>query len=104
MNDTLLQKKIMRRVCWTCYLRRVINPISVKIYAIIAVVIAIVLNVSLQSVIENTAHITNISGLYSFYIAAFVNTEVFVQSLIVGGVVLSLWLLKDIFLPKGHLA
>lgn len=104
MDHTLLEKKIMRRVCWSCYLRRAINPFMVKIYALVAILVSIISTVSVANIIENTAHITNIAGLYSFYASAFANTEVIVQALVVGGAVLLLWVLKDTIIPKMHFA
>ena len=104
MTNTLLQKRIMRRVCWTCYLRRLINPIMIKVYVLLAMAVTIVSVVSISNVIANIANITNLGGLYSFFVVAFFSTEVLVQSLIVGGVVFALWLLKDILKTRIHFA
>ncbi len=100
MDNIELQKRIMRKVCWTCYLKRAINPFMVKLYTLTVISISIATSISIPNVIKNTVAINNPSTLYSFYISAFTNTEIIVQTLLVGGVVFAIWLLKDLVVPR----
>jgi len=100
MDNIELQKRIMRKVCWTCYLKRAINPFMVKLYTLTVISISIATSISIPNVIKNTVAINNPSTLYFFYISAFTNTEIIVQTLLVGGVVFAIWLLKDLVVPR----
>lgn len=102
MDNIVLQKKIMRKVCWTCYLRRVINPFMIKIYALLAVIVGVASTVSITNVIANMPSISNFTGLYSFYMYAFNNTEILVKAFVVGIALFTILLIVDVIkrVPK----
>jgi len=94
--DTQLKKKIMRRVYFTYFLRKVFNPFAIKIYTIVSFAGFIASQVSLVNVVANMPSMTNIDALYRFSTSAFLNTEFVVQLLSVGALVTIFLLLKDI--------
>jgi hypothetical protein len=94
--NTQLKKKIMRRVYFTYYLRKVFSPLAIKAYLLISFVGFISSQVSFANIMANMPSITNISALYHFYTSAFLNTGFIVQLLSVGMLLAIFLLLKDI--------
>ncbi len=91
-----LKKKIMRRVYLTYFLRKVFNPLAIKVYLLASFIGFITVQVSLANVFANMPSVVNIGALYRFSVSAFLNTEFAVQLLSVGVLVAIFLLLKDI--------
>ena len=94
--DTQLKKKIMKRIYFAYFLRKVFNPFTMKIYALISFAGVLASQVSLVNVIANMPSATNVGALFRFYVSAFLNTEFAVQLLSVGALVAISLLFKDI--------
>jgi len=91
-----LKKKIMRKVYLTFFLRKVFNPMAIKLYMLATFLGTSVSFVSFGSVLANTPRITDIGALYSFSTSAFLNTEFAVQFLSAGALLAIFLLMKDI--------
>lgn len=94
--NTQLKKKIMRRIYFTFFLRKVFNPLATKMYVLASFVGFIATQVSLVNVVANMPNVTNIGALYIFSTSAFLNTEFVIQLLFVGMLSATFLLLKDI--------
>jgi len=99
-----LKKKIMRRVYITFFLKKVFNPVAVKLYTLTVFLGVSVSFVSFGSVLANMPRVTDIVALYNFSTSAFFNTEFAVQFLSTGALLAIFLLMKDIikiyFIPS----
>lgn len=95
-TNTQLKKKIMRRIYLTFLLRKVFNPVTLKVYTLAVFYGFLATKISLNNVIENMPNITDIGALYNFYTYAFLNTEFTVQVLLVGVIIAALSVFKDV--------
>lgn len=92
-----LQNRIMRRVYVVSYLRRILSPLAVKLYASIVILWAIGKEVWVSKVIENSGN-TSV-GLINFYASALWNAHLAVQVLVLAFAAVGVWFIKDIFSP-----
>ena len=98
MNELALKNKIMRRVKTTYFLKKVINPFTLKFGVLIAAAFTFGSLVHVAAVFSNLSPISvvDIAGLYSFSTYAFMNTGILVQAVMVVSVIIGLLLVKDI--------
>ncbi|MCH7597966.1 hypothetical protein IIB51_03020 [Patescibacteria group bacterium] len=97
MNEAVLKSKIMRRVKVTYYLKQVINPFTFKLGALIAAAFIFGSLVHVAAVFSNlsTISVVDIVGLYNFSTYAFMNTEIWVQVVMVASLLVAFGLLRD---------
>ena len=96
MRDKL-DKKIMRNVYAIFVLRKIINPVSIKLYTALVFAWLGTFYVSLKNVFANMSHsVADVTDLYHFSLSSFFNTELVVQVLTIGIVVMSFWFMKDV--------
>ena len=91
----------MRRVYMVSYLRRVLSPLAVKLYASALVLWFIGREVWVAKVLENAPG-TGFSSKISFFAGAVWNAELIVQILVLAALALGLWFLRDIFASRTH--
>jgi hypothetical protein len=91
-----LKKKIMRRVYFIFFLRKISSSFSLKFYTLASFITFLILNVSLKNILRNMPNITDITALFNFSISAFTETEVIVQFFSIGVIIITTLLLKDI--------
>ena len=98
MNEATLKSKIMRRVKITYYLKQVINPVTFKCVALIAAAFIFGSFVHVAAVFSNLAPISvmDFASLYNFSTYAFMNTEIWVQAVMVASLLIVFGLLRDI--------
>lgn len=89
-------KRIMRRIYAIYLWHRLINPMMLKVYVVIAFVAVLSASVSISHVIANMPAVTNFSEWYQFNIAAFNHTELSVKVLLASVIMLGIWLLRDL--------
>ena len=94
--NTQFKSKIMRRVYIISYLRTLLAPVPLKLYATAIVLWSIGREVWVSRVLENAPG-DSVSNNFSFFANAVWHTEFMVQVLVLGFIALSLWLLRDIF-------
>ena len=91
-----LKNKIMRRIYIISYLRTILAPLPLKIYASALILWSIGRQVWVSRVLENAPG-TDVSSNLSFFASAVWHAEFLVQTLVLGLLVLGLWLIKDLF-------
>lgn len=101
--NTMLKKRILRRVYVVYVLRRLFSPALVKVYILAALVWQASQRVSIGDVIANAPGF-NIAQWYTFSTWAFLHTEVLIQASVVAGAALVFWLLWDVlrYTPHSH--
>ena len=97
MNEATLKSKIMRRVKITYYLKQVVNPFKLKLGALIAAAFIFGSFVHVAAVFSNlsTISVVDVVGLYNFSTYAFMNTEIWVQVVMVASLLVAFGLLRD---------
>ncbi|MAF59585.1 MAG: hypothetical protein QF858_00820 [Candidatus Pacebacteria bacterium] len=95
MNEKELQNRIMRRVVSMYYLKKVINPVMLKLYALAAVAAFMTSIVSVKSVIANMPGLFEVNSLVYFSKYALTHTELSVQLSIALAGVVAVLLVKD---------
>jgi hypothetical protein len=93
MNELQLKNKIMRRVYFLHTIRKVKGPIMSKLVLFAVFLLALSSLVSVPSIIANMPH--SFGSLYSFIVAAFLNTQFAVQAILLLACVVGLLLIKD---------
>ncbi len=99
---TQLEKQIMRRVYLTYMLRKILQPVLVKVYIVLALVWQASRYVSVPDVFTNASAALQPEKMYHFYVSAFANTEGIVQIAIIGSALLAVWALRDIAFREGE--
>lgn len=104
MNQSL-KAKTMRRVVAVYYLRKILNPITLKTGILLMGALAFGSLVHVAAIFANMPAYSDIVGLYSFSYSAFTHTEIAVQATILLSVFVTLWLARDVvqgFAPRFH--
>jgi hypothetical protein len=102
MESNELKNNIMRRVRRIYILRQVLNPLTLKIYALALMGIIASYLVSIPDILRNIP-ISDLSALYTFGTFSIVHTEVYVQLMVAAALALLLWLMRDIVRSmRGH--
>lgn len=99
MNDITLTKSIMRRVYFAFFMRKVLHPAMMKVYALFAVLVGLSVYTSINDVVANVP--SNPIDLYTFSTYAFLNTGTVVQALVLVGLTISAWLALDMVRSRG---
>lgn len=105
MTSSKLRKKIMRRVYALYVMRRLLSPLALKAYTLVLLFTGTAALVSVSNVFKNMPQLGDVGGILYFSLAAFLNTEVLVQMLVVGMVIFLAMLARDVAagirLPMG---
>lgn len=89
-----LHKSIMRRVYAVWFLKRITSPAMVRLYAVVALFVQLLRNISVTNVLENMSGIDVVGGV--LYVAqAFTETELAVQLYLSLFTVVALWMLFE---------
>ena len=102
-----LKRRIMLRVYLLFFIRKLKNPVSLKLFTLVFSFIIIGSIVSIQSVIANTPH--NLLGFYHFGSSAVLNTKTLVKIIMLFLIGAGVLLIKDLFdyirtIPRHKLA
>ncbi len=92
-----LKKRIMRRVYIISVVKRVFRPVVLKSVILAVFIVAGNVLVSVPNVINNM-HVssTNIGASLSFIMNALTHTDILVQIIFLGSILLTSWLIKDV--------
>lgn len=105
MTSSKLKKKIMRRVYTLYVMRQLLSPLALKVYTLVFLFAGTATLVSVSNVFKNMPQLSDVGGILYFSFSAFLNTEVLVQSLVIGMVVFLAMLARDVAtgirLPMG---
>jgi hypothetical protein len=99
MGTLQLHRRIMRRVRYIYLLRKVFNPVALRAYSCAVLVLITATLVSMSNIFANVPAVTDMNAFYGYVSYAFMHTELIVQILTVGIVVITLYLLRDIARP-----
>ena len=104
-----LTKKIMRRIYFIWFVRQIFNAVTVKVALVFLLAWQITSYVSVKNVIANW-YLTEwgFSGSYAFLQSALIETDVMVQVLMLGTVLVASLLFRDVlarkqFIERGRL-
>ena len=92
-----IQKRTMRRVIAVYYLKKVINMVTLKIGILTLTALAFGSLVHVAAVFNNMPQLTDVGALLQFSLAAFFNTGVVVQGIVLALGATTLWLMRDVF-------
>jgi hypothetical protein len=90
-----LKKDIMRRIYVVWTLRMLTKPIVLKPVILFVLLWQTANLVSVGSVFRNAPALANLSADFSFFRAAFFNTELTIQLLLLAALAMGAWLVKD---------
>jgi hypothetical protein len=99
MNNSILKKRIMRRIYCVYYGKKLLSPIVIRFYLAAALLGGILSTVSVGNVYKNAISISSLNGFSSFssfFSYAFMNTGLIVQILLIGAVAYSLFITRDL--------
>ncbi len=85
----------MKRIRRIYYLKKVINPLMMKVYALLVLTLGIGSLVSVQNVIANMPSFAELGSVYRFSVNAFLYTELPVQIVVGATFIIALLLLRD---------
>lgn len=91
-----LKKRIMRRIYLSFFLRKATGVFAIEVYAFVFFAGVLLSSVSLKNIFANMPKLTDVPALYTFYVSAFLNTELLVQFLLMGVFAAAFMLFKDI--------
>jgi hypothetical protein len=91
-----LQKEIMSRVYMAYTLRRLTQPMVLKLGALGAFVFLSTIFISVRNIAANAPAVSNPGEFSSFIYSAFMNTEVGIKVIFVGGMVTALLVARDV--------
>ena len=92
-NDPI--SKIMRRVYMIWVARRVVNPFTIKVAGLLAILAWMRQYVSIKHVLYNSPSFANPAAAFSFFSHAFWNTGRVVEALTIALIVVGLFLVRD---------
>jgi len=92
-----IRTRTMRRVVAVYYLRKAINRFTLKIGLLALTALAFGSLVHVAAVFNNMPAFSDIGAMYSFGSAAFFNTGVMVQAVVMALGAVTLWLMRDVF-------
>ena len=106
-NTKELKEKIMRRIYFISYARKVLGKRAIEIYFAIILLGGLILQVSIVDVFKNSFKANNLAfgNLFNFYSQAFANTELVVKmifsALIFYLLFMAVDMIRNISLNKG---
>ncbi|MCW9054859.1 MAG: hypothetical protein OQJ98_02675 [Candidatus Pacebacteria bacterium] len=89
------EQKIMARVRRIYYLKKVVNPLMLKLYGVGVLSIGVVSLVSVRNVFMNMPALTDVGSMYNFTTTALMHTEVTVQFVFGTLIVLAVLIVRD---------
>jgi len=95
MLNTILEQRIMKRVRYTFYLKKVFNSIMLKIYALFLAFFGMFSLVSVSNILRNMPSLFEVGSFYRFVSGAVLNTEFTVQLVLVAALIVGVMLIKD---------
>lgn len=100
-----LKKRIMRRVYFIFYSRKLLSGIALRVYLMLALLWVLLSNISFINVLKNTKNIgsSNVMQIPDFYRYAFMHTELVVQSTSILAIIFIAFIFRRnilSFLPK----
>ena len=105
VSSPQLKRKIMRRAYAIHFLRKVTSPAAVKFYIELVVLWQIAARVAVSSLFANFWSALSGGGVVRYLVSALTGTEVIVQTLFVGALVIGAWFVKDLLASnKSQLA
>lgn len=96
MKNNTLKNSILRRVYAIWFLKKITQPFYVKMYITILLLWQFIGNVSVINVFKNMPP-NNVGGSFIFFENAFLGTEIFVQAIILGSIILVLFVVRGLF-------
>ncbi|MEX0651945.1 MAG: hypothetical protein WD509_00515 [Candidatus Paceibacterota bacterium] len=90
-----LEQKIMRQVRRTYYLKKVMNPLMLKVYSLMVAFLGMSYFVSFVQVFNNMPSLLEVGSMARFVMSAVTHTEAPVQLVLVVGAVLMALLIRD---------
>lgn len=96
MTNSELKKKIMRRVYTRYVMRQLLSSLALKAYIFVLLFAGVAALVSVSNVFKNMPQLSDVGGVLYFSLAAFLNTEMLVQALVVGMVIFLAILARDV--------
>ena len=102
MNQSSLQKKIMRRIYFMYVLRKAISRRACQMYAFMTLWVMLFSVVSVTSVLANMPH--QPLSLVDYTLRAFINTEVAVQFTILALMTVAAWFVVDVVRGEQQVA
>lgn len=102
MEQKDIKKRIMRRIKTIYYLRKILNPFTMKGTVLAFSLAGFASLVHVAAVFENMPSLLNTTSFLSFSYNAFLNTEFAVQALILALFVTTVWLMRDVVLKIPH--
>ena len=95
MRQEELQQKIMRRIRFVAFCKRLYRPAMIRLMSLGVFTIVGSAYMSIVNIIKNMINIGSLSGLYSYIISAFINTELILQFVFIGVFIVMVWALVD---------
>ena len=86
----------MRRVHIVYSVRRLGSPLAIKMEALAALAAASALLVSVQNILANMPSVTHLGEFAQFHVSAFLQTELAVQALFAGILMLVYFIARDV--------
>jgi len=102
MNNTQLQKRIMRRVYAVWVMRALVGGVALKLYTLLAFAVVSLRYISFGDVARNFMDVYKTSSS-TFIYSAFANTEIMTLALLAGMILVVSWLMKDIVFTHKRL-
>lgn len=101
MKNNTLQKSIMRRVYAVWFLKKITQPLFVKVYIFALLMWQFMSQVSMANVINNVP--ADFGKSINFFLDALIKTEVMVQGILLLSVVLGVFMVRDVLKREPHL-
>ncbi len=95
MEHKEFEQKIMKRVMRMYYLKKVINPLMFKVYALTAATVGIFSLVSVTNVFKNMPSLLEAGNVLHFASHAITNTELSVQLVLGIAILVGVLLIRD---------
>lgn len=96
MNNSILKNRIMRRIYFVYYAKRLLSPVAIRLYLAAALLGGILSTVSVSNVFKNAFGTTGFYSFSHFFSYAFMNTGLIVQVLLIAAVLYSLFITRDL--------
>ena len=96
MQNTLLKTKVMRRVKFIYWTKRLYHSYTLKVFLLGISGASATLYVSLPHVIQNMPSIADVASLWRFFSVAFLHTSMPVQLITLFAVGVIVWLAADL--------
>lgn len=95
MNNQTLKENVMLRVKTVHLVRKFIHPFRLKIFILVAGVIAIEFLVSVPNVLQNMLGTVSLQKMIGYFFFAFFHTHFIIQTVTLITILSALWLIKD---------